>query len=379
MRNRGIIIAAFAALFGSGQAQMPTLGEATAVDVRVNTVQWQPHGRGLIYSREEGEGTGLAVYAVGKLEGKVLIHLEKGDTWRAQWFDSEPVALVVVTRKVTTQAGAQTEVTVHTLDAEKCEHRLIFTRILEPNEVWDMTAETSPSLVHAIFTVDAGARQTHLVLPTHGNKLIEAVDIDKALAEGYGGPQWSVDGTAVFAKGLPVFSSSRRVAIKELLAVKQAEDDRAAAKRAAVNQAEVREIAVTSSADAAKDKLLREEALRSYKVAIAIPPSAPLASGSAVLELMPSNAYLRPVKFKGPWVWQGPQFAVMTPQAKRSLLDFGVSKGQANSLWLTLPKTQIDQGVLITPNASTAWLAPENRAVAYLTDGALFVKPIKDK
>lgn len=66
----------------------------------------------------------------------------------------------------------------------------------------------------------------------------------------------------------------------------------------------------------------------------------------------------------------------MGAQSQIESLQFGRSQGQANSLWLTRGEEKPDQGVLVAASASLAWLAPQHRAIAYLTDGALFVREI---
>lgn len=349
---------------------MPVLGDPTAVDVRVTDVRWQPHGRGLIYSREEGEGSGLGVYAVGQKEGKVLIHLNKGDTWDSQWFDSDPIALVTLHRKIDTPAGPQTEITIHTFDTEKCEDRLLFTRIVPLNESWSVEADTSPSLVHAIFTLNDGKTTSHMVLPTHGNKLISGSEIDKAIKDGFGGPVWSVDGTAIFGKGL---ASSNLFSAKGMVFTLGGDGGDVAQAEAANKAIEVKLVL-----DVSKAGRLSGGGTGDMEFSLVSRPAPPPA-GTAVLELMPGNAFLRSVKFKGPWVDKELAFPEMAPQSKRTMLEFGVSKGQSNSVWLTLPQQQIDQGVLVSANATSVWVAPENRAVAYLTDGALIVRPIKEK
>ncbi|HWA82293.1 MAG TPA: hypothetical protein VG820_02590, partial [Fimbriimonadaceae bacterium] len=54
-------------------------------------------------------------------------------------------------------------------------------------------------------------------------------------------------------------------------------------------------------------------------------------------------------------------------------LDFGPSRGDSKSLWLTNGKEGVG-GVLVAANADSAEIGPEEKAIEYLLDGALFVR-----
>lgn len=338
-------------------AQFPELGPAVAVDVRVTDVLWHPHGSALLYSRTEGDGKSLGVFSVSGIEGKSLLHLGKEDSWEAHWFDGASVILVTIYRKSTD--GATLE--MHTLDADRLEDRLVFVSKAMANDNLSVEVDTSPSLIHAIVTVSDGKKSTCLVLPNHGNKLVRGVEIDRAMQNGYAGPTWSKVGTAIYAKGegLP---QSREAEAQELAKV---EADIAMAR-----------VAAKADADAEQQLLRMRLAMELDMAALMRRRRAAPAEGTNVLEVIPSSAALRQVAFQGPWQEKPKQVAEMVPQPKRTVLDFGVSKGQVNSLWLTLPQEGIDRGILISAQATNSWLAPENRAVAYISDGALFVRSI---
>src|SRR5207253_4214112 len=85
-----------------------------------------------------------------------------------------------------------------------------------------------------------------------------------------------------------------------------------------------------------------------------MPPAPP--TGSTVLELMPQNATLRQVRFRGPWTEAEVAVPALAPFELPVMLEFGRSKGQAMSLWLTRgEQKKNDQGSLIAASASQAW------------------------
>lgn len=104
-----------------------------------------------------------------------------------------------------------------------------------------------------------------------------------------------------------------------------------------------------------------------------------LQEGSTVMEVMPQNGVLRAVRYRGPWVETPKRGLAIETITQPFLVDFGRSKGQGVSLWLTALGTKAESGTLITPNARQAWTAPNYKAVAYVTDGALFIRRIVEQ
>jgi hypothetical protein len=99
--------------------------------------------------------------------------------------------------------------------------------------------------------------------------------------------------------------------------------------------------------------------------------------GTPVLELMPANAALRQVRFKGAWEGIERKVAPLRTESSGSELPYRLSKGTSTSLWLTQDVKVPERGVLVAAHAQRSWLSPWNRAVAYLTDGALFVRELR--
>lgn len=352
MGTRGMFAFAWVLVAGAATAQLPDLEPAVAVDVGVKTVAWNPAGTALLYTKEDSEGIGLGIYAAGQREGKVLLRLPPGDRYETEWFESAPVAVVIVYRRVDLSGSAGQLAEVHLLDAKTLKDKLVFRRTFETEGRVEIDVDPSPGMVHAIFRLRVGEEQQHLVLPLSGNPLLSAPDLDRALAEGFQGPAWSVDGTAVYSK-----------------AERPTQDARLLVDPATGN-AEIKLSVVMDR----KMPVVGDIPLISkfFLVRNPVPPP-----GAPVLEVMPANGALRPVRFKGAWTEREVAVPRIATQDVRSPMILGVSRGEARSLWLTQGEKAPTAGVLVAAQADQAWLSPRNRAVAYVTDGALFVRAIR--
>jgi hypothetical protein len=359
---KALSIAVLAAALGSfaiGQ-QLPVLGDARPIDVRVDRVDWHPHGDALLYSRAEEGGVGVGVYRLGDVEGKVLVHLGEKDVWESYWLPGLTDALVVVYRNVSTGQGQQKEAAVYLLNGKAKTGTQVFSKIVPSTDQISLDVDISPSLLHAIFTVRIGKDLAHYVLPNNGGKLVASRDIDEAIKAGNFGPSWSQDGTAIYG-GIPgnggVFEvSDAKVATRVALDEK-------------VQAVAAREFAV--SLTLAGGKLTSDNGVISFKM---IPPAPPV--GASVFEVVPSNGVLRPVRFKGPWVEAPGKPPAFQSKSNPSQLAFGQMHGSSTSLWLMTGKTD---GLLVAAHANQASIAPLGRAIAYVTDGALFVREINPK
>ncbi len=342
-------------------ARPPQLGPATPVDVRVESVNWHPRGEALLYTRSVGESIGIGTYVPGKAEGKVLVHLNRDDRWEAKWFEGSLAAIVNVYRVRKTAKGDQTEANVYVLDARAQSARGVFSRLSAPGQKLDLDVDPSPCLTHAIFRVREGEQTRHFVLRLGSGTLTPSAELDAAVGQGFRGPIWTVDGTAVY---------SQRHADEWLPLILRRS-----------NSAGGRDGAIlvkylTTVAKVQETQRAELESAISLKTKLWVASPAPPPLGSPVLEVMPANGALRPVRFKGAWSSPVPENLGLAPRSVHSRLELGLAKGSANSFWLTLKALQDGPGSLIAANASQAWLAPWNTAVAYVTDGALFVKRI---
>jgi hypothetical protein len=98
--------------------------------------------------------------------------------------------------------------------------------------------------------------------------------------------------------------------------------------------------------------------------------------GSNVIELMPTNAVFRPIRFRGPFVNPAPIPTPIIQKDQGIVLQFDKSNAQKISVWLKRGIHQGTSATFLAVDVSEAWIAPKENAVAYLVDGALFVRPI---
>ena len=348
-----------AACEGQSQTALPKLSDATAVDIRVSSVRWQPFGDALLYARDEDSGTGIGLYRASDSEGKVVLHLGKDDSWRSEWFSGCPFALVFVTRKVQAGWGSAKEGDVYLLDANQKTSYKVFSRIVHPKDELSIDAKLSPSLLHAVFTVHEGSSLYYAVLPNNGGRLVLSPDIDEAVKEGFAGPGWSVDGTATYAK-----SGSNG-------------QDRG---QTDVDPAETRTLQqyVARTTDETV-RLLLDARMALAEWAATTPPA-----GTPVLEVVPSNGTLRQVRSPGPWKWRKEGQADLFSTKQALWLTYGRSRSLADSIWLSDSPVPADpvrnpdaEGVMVAAHADSATIAPDDQAVAYVVDGALFVRQIE--
>ncbi|MFI5387686.1 MAG: hypothetical protein ACHQ50_16375 [Fimbriimonadales bacterium] len=379
----------------SGAQTLPRLDPALPVDIRVKTIDWHPFGEALLYSREEETGIGIGIYRVGDHEGKVVLRLAKGDQWSSEWFQGSNSALVTVNRKVQTVQGEANEADVYLVDANQKSAYEVFSRaVLAPDKI-SIETELSPVLTHAICTVHEGKKSYTTVLPINGGRLVTSPDIDQALAQGLSGPSWSRDGTALYGKGLGSGVMTFRLSGQSGQGTLQSDGKSGS-------------FVLQLSAEGDLSKQLGS-AIQGLILKMQ-PPSPP--AGTPVLEVVPSNGVLRQVRSPGPWVEKPEEETNLQQADNRSWIDYKRMRGSSHSLWLVLVKPGPNQitgdgngsvivdngtirvtgsgngsvttdvvrddaaGVLVAANADSAELAPRAIAIAYITDGALFVRKI---
>lgn len=334
-----VCILAVAGLCAFARAQtLPKLSAPTALDVRVTSAYWHPHALALLYLREEEGGIGLGIYKPGDIGGAVLLHLQKDEQWESRWFESAPAAIITSYRDL---SDGQRQASVHLLDAKNRTLRTLYEKKVGKSEGITLDFDLSPAFIHAIFRVKSMGKITHLVLPIGGKKLVAAPELDAAVAQGSIGPAWSIDGTAVYWSS----STEAKPAIADLIPVdKQVVDAQVGSSKGITELVEIK-ILWTAS-----------------------PPPPPV--GTAVLELIPSNPILRQVRFKGEWQPEKATTIAIEAKAQHHEIEFGLSRGGTYGLWLT----QGDHATLVSASTEKFWMAPNNKAVAYLVDGALIVR-----
>ncbi len=352
-----ICLLAITAGFAQAQ-QLPRVDGPRGVDVNVNGITWHPQGMGLMYTKPEVNGTGLGVYAMGQPEGEVVVHLGPNDRYEAQWFDNQTFATIIVYRDLMRDGQKWAEATVYLADAMKGQAQVLWSQAYTAESGGiDLDVDVSPKLKHAIYRVKNGKNRYHMVLPINGSHLIASADLDRAQKDGLSGPSWSTTGTAIFAPqtgdgAINEFKISDGSVIK-------------------TSGGEVTNGSVTF--EVRLDSVMLERIKGDLIFLVAKPPPPPI--GASVLELMPANATLRQVRFKGPWVDRELAQNDLRTMSRPANLQFGQSGYAANSLWLVRGKEPRD-GVLLAAHADQSWISPGMGAVAYLTDGALFVRTL---
>lgn len=330
------------------QAPPPKVDGPKGVDVNVTNISWHPQGIGLLYTKQEGTGTGIGIYALGQPEGEVVVHMGKNDSYEAQWFDNQTMVTIIVYRELTREGEPYGEATVYLADAVKGQAQALWSQAYtEESGGIDLDVDVSPRLRHAIYRVKNGQNRYHMVLPVSGGRLIASADLDRAQKEGLAGPSWSLDGTAVYARPSESQASSE------------------------VGELRSDEILISRVAAKVEGELKLSNV--SFRFNVAKPPPPPV--GATVLELMPSNAALRQVRFKGPWQHREMSQDDVRTFSRATNIQFGGAAFTANSLWLVRGKQPTD-GLLLAAHAEKSWIAPGSAAVAYLTDGALFVREL---
>lgn len=344
--------------------QLPKLSPATSVDIRVTSVQWHPHGDSLLYSRNEETGIGIGLYNLGDPEGKVVLHLGPADQWDANWFEGAPSALVTVHRKVTTPQGEKKEIAVYLLNGKQKTSYEVFSKLFDPKAEVDVDADLSPLLTHAIVTVTEGKKTYHEVLPINGGRLIASSDIDQATQQGFSGPTWSKDGTAIYGKG----AGGTFVATFDRVSDKAVPDKTAGSND---NSGATLKIAVQDG----NLKVLNDVDAVLVGLKLRLMPPAPPA-GTPVYEVVPANGVLRQVRSPGPWVEVESAATTLQPATNQNWLDFGRSRGSAKSLWLMQGAKKDAIGTLVAAQADAGDIGPREKAVEYTIDGALFVRSL---
>jgi hypothetical protein len=349
----------------------PVLATPQAVDIRTESFQWQAHGEALLYRRTEENGFGVGIYRVGDPEGKVVLHLKKDDDYSAEWFDGVPCALVTVKRKITTPNGPANELDMYVLDAKQQSAYEVFSRAVSAPDDISADTELSPGLLHAIINIHEGKKAYHLVLPINGGQLVASPDIDQAEAQGFTGPAWSKDGTAIYGKGLPSgdlrFGSNGKPGTITLKAGNGGQTDLTG----------TIDLVLDSTASKVKGQSGEVPVLSSIlaKIFLLTPAAPPV--GTPVLEVVPANGVLRQVLSKGPWLDQPGKETALETETHETWINFDRSRGSAHSVWLSTGPENARSRTLIAPHADSAELAPEDKAVAYIVDGVLFVRRIQ--
>lgn len=387
---RTIAFLAFSTVLASGFAQQPVpqLSEPKPFDFNVTSLQWHPNGDALVYTKKTKDGFAVGVYRTGQDEGQAVIPIKKGDRHQTVWLAGTKHAICSVTRSEVEGANKISRIQVYLINSESQTSALLLDRPYAAEENPSVFLDASPKLLHAIVQIFTGAKNKeaksdYYVLKTNGQDLSPSPDLNAAAKQGLSGPTWSIDGTAVYAAqpGGKAISGAPFSVSNDVVEVSGRGNGEVGGTGEAVITLRAREVKgqevalISLAKNGEAGELILDTGSLFTATFRAVPPAP--AVGANVMELMPQNGSLRSVKFRGPWNQATNSDPVLAPRDHQISIEYGKSRAQSKSIWLTSPDKNAATGTLISANATKAWLAPYTRAVAYLSDGALFLREIK--
>ncbi|MEI8282561.1 MAG: hypothetical protein WCG75_09175 [Armatimonadota bacterium] len=356
----GIVMSAMAL----GQSTAMTLTPAKPIDIRVVEAQWHPSGQAIIYRRAVDDAFGLGIYTQTSKEGKVVIPLKKEDSYETTWLANSRAALVIVRSAAPSQKEKSTTLTIYHLDGDTQKATKIFGETYVNKFLPGVQIDPSPSLKHAILTFRSSTGSFHKVLTLGSVVLSDSPDLDRAEKEGNSGPNWSLDGTAIYSNAP---NNGVRVLSDVLTAVKGNDGSQTVSGDS---------ISGTFSISLSGDSSLNGNTISSIReFTFRLMPPMP-ATGANVLELMPANPILRPIRFRGPWVNPTQDGPNLVPKTQSIFLKFDQSNAQDTSVWLAQGNEKGAPAVLVAVHVTDTWLAQSKNSVAYTIDGALFFRSI---
>ncbi len=350
-----------------GQSETMTLAPAKPIDIRVMEAQWHPSGQAIIYRRAVDDAFGLGIYAQNSKEGKVVIPLKKDDNYDATWLANSRSALIVVRSDAPGQKTKSTALTIYHVNGDTQKATKIFAEIYENKLLPGVQIDRSPSLNHAIVTFRNSTGTFHKVLTLGSVMLSDSPDLDRASKEGNSGPNWSLDGTAIYSnaptQGLRTLNDSPTV-----LRAGRADTNGQVVSSDSFSGTFTVTLSGASGFNGDVASSLTGLTFR-------LTPPMPV-TGANVLELMPANPILRPIRFRGPWVEPNQNGPKVVPQTQSLSLKFDQSNAQDTSVWLTRGTEKGTPAVLVAVHVTDTWLAQAKNIVAYTIDGALFYRSI---
>ena len=240
------------------------------------------------------------------------------------------------------------------VDADTGKASTLFAGTYAENHAPEVLIEPSPSLRHAIITFAENGKRHHRILSTDSNRLVDAVDLDKAEKLGAQGPNWMATGTAAYTN--PSDSAHPPTTSSSLVASGS------------------NAISTTSTATFTAIPPKAIPVLSDVPIVGTLFISRPgIAPGTMVYELNPSQANLFESHYQ-PWseVYSGIKRLRQKNSHIVARLDQSVA--EADSTWL---KEDSGLPAYVAANASKVWISPRSKGVAYLIDGALFVRTIQ--
>ena len=347
-----------------GQSEAISLGMAQAIDLHVIDVEWQPAGKALLYRRQEEKGFSLGLYKVGGFEGKVILPISKDETWQTYWLADSNAALLVVR---TPGKAKSVQIRIYLADADTMSAKQLYSQSFEEKFVPGVDIDPSPTLRHAIVTLRNSTGTVHKVLTLGGGNFTDSPDLDKADKEGLSGPVWSVDGTAIYSNSR---GDGSRTSARSVLAYELAKSSEKDGQGSGDSATSIKGTITISGNDTAITNFSTQ-----LSIYLKFSPPVPK-TGTNVLELMPANPILRPVRFRGAWEDAKKEGPKLIPQTHPILLQFDRSNQQDTSVWLTRGTGKGTPATLVAVHVTDTWLAESKNSIAYTIDGALFFRSV---
>ncbi|MBS1723258.1 MAG: hypothetical protein JSS66_09935 [Armatimonadetes bacterium] len=338
-------------------AQEAKLGVPTFAAQRATVAEWNPEETCMAYGWQDKEGplAEVGVYNTLTGKGKVLWHPALGErVEQAVWTAGRPVRILSTVQEVAGRAKPTVLRSIYALDAVTLEARKLWSQEFEKDGEVSLEIDTSPSLAHAVVTLYSKAGNSIYALVLGATGLVFSRDATASLADGSSFSGWSKDGTAIFGKQNAFFLNRQKLELdlSQFVAAKTAQQNT---------------IVLDGKA------LTEDFAASGVKIRFRLQPNYEM--GASVLEMVPGNGALRPVKFRGYFEEKetGYKFQWLP---KPEQLKYEQSWGQTNSLWLAEAVENPQRAILVAPQAEAFWPAPRQNAVAYTVNSVLFFRTV---
>jgi hypothetical protein len=322
------------------------LGAPALVAGNVEESLWSQDGADLLYITSTQKGTQVGLYSLKTASGGIAAVLPLGEKLeKAVWLNAGHKALIVSRRKVDGREIETDLLTIRVLAVEGTTSEQLWSSEFATAMSAKIEFDLSPILAHALIKLSSSDNRTFLVLTSGAKSIVQSADLIEAMKHGEELVGWSSNGTALFPA--PTRGLTRLDFAKE-------------------------------SFNAFYSTQRRVPVLSDLPVVGRFFTTAPTTfdEGDPVLECVPSNGVLRPVRFPGFYQKpEEPRFPLGL-NVVSSELRMGPSTQPVQALWLIGRGETVKRGVLISAEAKGGALSPTGRTVAFICHGALFVRAV---
>lgn len=341
------------------------LGEAKGVAVGVETALWEATGKAILFAGRDADGMFQGVFRTDTMKGKEVLRLPPNTTIVSRvWLAQRPVVLEVLSQSIPERKAKRWSVTV--IDADTFSANELWTWEYPEQEPVGVEVNPSPSLDHALITVNDSKGSHPYVLCDGANSQVRSTEIEAAQKAGHRFAGWSADGSAYFGP-----ASAQPGPQEFVIEGGQGQGE---------NGTVLLNLTLAKIATRAGAEVVTLDGLSGKLTFTAAQPTAPPA-GTAVLEVMPWNGRIRSVRSKGPFVKKPIPSTPVTIRPEPARVVSGLRQGPARALWLlpesVKPEDPIQPAsLLIAPEADGFWISGDRSWLAYRMAGALFVRKI---